>query len=214
MSYCAPIKAPGVAFLLCLGLTACGPSKTDALLQPSQALGDILAEETVRMAGANKTIALITPDAQWGPTSLVEKSFKRALQAQGYSTTLAKAASLGDPMSPKRVGLRPGDFFEALQNATGAGAVVSIAGAPLLTPEDAGSLKPDHPPILVIATAALGEEPGVPGNRTRLQNLLNANIIQLAIVDGGEDGAPSSGPKDSPHQLFAQHYRILQPAPH
>lgn len=213
MTCSPPTKSRCAAVLLCLGLSACGPSKTDALLQPSQALGTVLAEEAARAAGANKTIALITPDAQWGSASLVEKALRTTLRAHGCAITLAKAAPLGDPMSRKRVGLQPSDFFDAVQNAGAAGAVVSIAGAPLLTPDGAAALKPDHPPILVVATATLGDEPGVPGNRARLESLLEAKIVQLAIVDGGEATGPSSGPNDSLHQLFAEHYQILRP-PH
>jgi hypothetical protein len=213
MGFSPPMNGRCTALLLCVGLTACEPGTTNTLLQPSQALGTVLAEEAARLAGANKTVALITPDAQWGSASLVEKAFKTALQARGCSITLAKSAPLGDPMSRKRVGLQPSDFFEAVQNAGGAGAVVSIAGAPLLTPEGAALLKPDHPPILVVATATLGDEPGIPGNRMRLESLLEAKIIQLAIVDGGEADAPSPGPNDSLHELFAEHYRILRP-PH
>ena len=89
------------AFLLCvlpLALTACNPKETRVLLQPSQALGVVLAEQTAQLAGAKKRIAVISPDANWGPTSTVEESFKAALQKQGCSVVTAKAANLGDPL--------------------------------------------------------------------------------------------------------------------
>src|SRR5436190_16750964 len=89
------------AFLLCvlpLALTACNPKETRVLLQPSQALGVVLSEQTAQLAGAKRRIAVISPDGNWGPTSTVEESFKPALQKQGCSVVTAKAADLGDPM--------------------------------------------------------------------------------------------------------------------
>jgi hypothetical protein len=194
-------------------LASCQRDEAKTLLGPSQALGTVLAEEAMRAAGANKTIALILPDEHWGVASTVEESFKSALQAQGFSFIVAKSAYLGDPMSRSRAGLQPDDFFEAMRNASQAGAVVSIAGAPLITPEEAaGQLKPGHPPILVVACGSLGNEPGLAGKRAQLEILLDAKIVQAAFVNGGSDpAAPSSGKTDATHELFARNYSILRP---
>ena len=111
-----------------------------------------------------------------------------------------------------RPGLKGADFLEALEKSGGAGAVVSFAGAPLLQPGDAGRVSAGHPPVLVVATMTLGAVPGVASDRLLLANLLEAKIIQLAIVDGSDPAAPKVGKGDVTHELFAQNYRILRPA--
>ncbi len=200
-----------MALLLAVCLSSCTPKKVEDLLQSSKAVGVVLAEEAMHAAGANKIIALIAPDTQWGAVSTVEKEFRSTLQSKGFSVIVAKSAYLGDPIRIGRVGLQSTDFLEGMQNAAKAGAVVSLAGVPLLTPSDAARVQADHPPVLVLAVASLGEEPGLPGNRPRLESLLEVKVIQLAIIDGGDDtGTNSSAKSDSVHALFAQNYRILR----
>lgn len=99
----------------------------------------------------------------------------------------AKSANLGDPMHT-RAGLKGAGFLEALERSADAGAVVSFAGAPVLQPGHATRLSPGHPPVMVVATMMLGVVPGVAGDRVQLASLLEARIIQLAIVDGAEAG--------------------------
>src|SRR5437660_1110747 len=70
----------GMLYGLFLLLTSCTPKKSQTLLQPAEALGTVLAEETIRAAGSKKQIALIAPDANWGPVSTVEKAFKAELK--------------------------------------------------------------------------------------------------------------------------------------
>jgi hypothetical protein len=66
--------------------------------------------------------------------------------------------------------------------------------------------------VLVVATMMLGTVPGVASNRPLIANLLAAKIIQLAIIDGSDPAAPTTGKSDSTHELFAQNYRILRSA--
>lgn len=195
--------------VLALALAACSPKQTQALLAPIETLGPVLAEESARAAGTKKSVAIISYDPSWGPPSSVEESFKAALKKQGVSVVATKSANLGDPMRSGEVGLKAADFFAALEQFSDAGAVVSFAGAPLLKPGETARLKPDHPPVLVLAAAALGNVPGVPGDRTQLGRLLDAKVIQLAIVDGADPAAPKGG-ADATHELFTQHYRILR----
>ena len=111
-----------------------------------------------------------------------------------------------------RPGLKAADFFAALEKSGDAGAVVSFAGAPLLRDGDAARLSPGkHPPVLVLATMTLGTVPGVASDRLLLANLLEARIIQLAIVDGADPDPPKGGKGDATQELFARNYRILRP---
>jgi hypothetical protein len=109
-----------------------------------------------------------------------------------------------------QVGLKAKDFFEALDKSAGAGAVISLAGAPLLKPGDPERVSPDHPPVLVVATAMQGNKMGLRTDPEQLARLLEAKVIQLAIIDGADPAAPPPGKSDAAHALFAQNYSILR----
>ena len=197
--------------VLCGFLTFCAACshETQTLLEPGQALAIVLAEETARFAGSKKQVAIISPDSTWGPVSIVEEAFKKALKKRGFTPVDAKAASLGDPMRSGAVGLKGADFTETIQKFSAAGAVVSFAGAPLLGLGETGTAEQAHPPVLVVATAMLGNVPGVPGDRNQLDRLLKANLIQLAVIDGAAPLPHPPTKADSTHDLFAQHFQIL-----
>jgi hypothetical protein len=202
--YLIPLAAWAMLFL------SCAPKEMKVLLGPSEALGTVLAEETTRIAGAKKEIAIISPDVHWGAVSTVEEAFKSVLKKQGFTIVTAKAANLGDPMRRGQVGLKAGDFVDALDKSADAGAIVSLAGAPILSAGDATRVRPDHPPVLVVATASLGNVPGIWGDPIQLARLLEAKTIDLAIIDGADPAAQASGKSDATHELFAQNYRILR----
>ncbi len=195
--------------LLILVLASCTRKETRLLLEPSQVLGGVLAEETVRAAGTKKEVVLIVP--KWAANSAVGESFKAALKKQGINIAFTLSADMGDPMSRDLIGLKAADFVSALEKGASAGAIVSLAGAPFLQEQDVTRLGSDHPPVLVVATSSLGEVMGIPGNRPYLAGLLKAKIIQLAIVDGEPEPASQASEKlDANQQLFSQHYRILR----
>ena len=206
----SPKAVSGLAVLL-LAFAGCSSKEGQALLQPPQALGLVLASQATRAAGTKKLVAVITPDASWGPASTAEEAFRSAMKKQGFSVVTAKSANLGDPMHG-RPGLKAADFFEALEKSADAGAVVSFVGAPLLGPGDDARLSSgQHPPVLVVATMTLGTVPGVANDRLLLANLLEGKIIQLAIVDGEDPEALKAGHGDATQELFSRNYRILRP---
>ena len=200
----------GLAVLLLFLLPGCKPDKIQVLLQPSQALSSVLAEEAARLAGTKKQVALITSDGSWGPPSTVEEALKSALKKHGVTVFTAKAAELGNPMLSGQIGLKAKDFFEALEKSAGAGAVISLVGAPMLMPGDAARLSSGHPPVLIVATAMLGTKMGVRTDPLVLAGLLEAKVIQLAIVDGSDEAVNLTGKPDSNRELFARNYRILR----
>ena len=202
------ISAFALALLLLL-VAACKPKEIQTLLAPSQALSSVVAEEAVRLAGAKKKVALITHDASWGRPSIVEEALKDALKKHGLTVVTTKAANLGNPMLSGAIGLKAADFFEALEKSAGTGVVISLVGAPLLTPGEAARLSPDHPPVLVVATAMLGDKMGVRGDPLQLARLLESQVIQLAIIDDADPAANAPAKPDPARELFAQNYRIL-----
>jgi len=198
----------GLALLLFL-LPACKPKEIEALLGPSQALVSVLAEEAAQFAGPKKQVALITHDASWGPSSTAEEDLKRALKKRGLTVVTVKAANLGNPMLSGMIGLKAADFFEGLEKSAGSGAVISLVGAPLLTPDNMKS-PTEHPPVLVVATSMLGDKMGVRGDPLQLARLLDSHVIQLAIIDGGDPSGNTPGKPDATRELFAKNYQILR----
>ena len=201
-----------LGLLLIFLVPGCRPKEVQALVQPSEALGDVLAEETVRLAGPNRSITLITHDHSWGQPSTAEQALRSALQKRKASLDLVKTANLGNPMLSREVGLKAADFFDAMEKSANAGAVISLVGAPLLTEGEATRLASSHPPVLVVATASLGDKMGVHTDPIVLARLLEAKVIQLAIIDASDPAPQPAGKPDPNHALFAQHYRILRPA--
>src|SRR5215475_5481145 len=148
--------------LLLVILDSCTPAETKRVLEPSQSLGVVIAEETVRVCGPSKRIVLIVP--QWATASTAGESLKAALKKQGVTIVFALSADVGNPMRPGGLGLKFDDFSAAVEKTAGVGAVVSLAGAPLLKPGDDARLGRQHVPVVVVATASLGNVMGVPGD--------------------------------------------------
>ncbi|MDB6121549.1 MAG: hypothetical protein JWQ71_542 [Pedosphaera sp.] len=209
MKNCISLK---IASLLTLSIvfTSCTPKETQDLLKPTQALGKVLADETAQIAGTKKRVVIITPDASWGGTSSAEKSFATALKKRGFTVVDTKAVNVGDPMKSGQVGLKMVDVLEALQKFPDVGAIVSFAGAPLVNLTDIANFPAEHPPLLVVAVATLGEVPGVATARTQLGQMLDAKIIQLAIIDGPESTGQKDGKPNPDRELFAQHYQTMR----
>src|SRR5690242_1880874 len=140
MTYLRPgILASGV--LLVLALAGCTSGETKDLLDRNQALGSVVAEETARIAGSNKKVVVILP--QWGTVCSVEESLQSALKKKGVTITATIPVNVGDPMRREALGLKSADFSSAIEKAAGMGAIVSLAGAPLVQPQEAASLSPE-----------------------------------------------------------------------
>jgi hypothetical protein len=185
-----------------VALASCSKD-TGPLLDPSRVLSAVAADEAIQMAGGNKNITVIVPAPGWEAVTLMAKGLEAEAKKRGISVA-TKATNVGDPMKGD-FGWKSADFINALAAAPDTGAIVSLAGAPLLKPAEIPRVPSTHPPILIVATAQL-----VPGDQMQLARLLDAKIIQAAIIDGGDPSATKSAKADATHELFAQNYRILR----
>ncbi len=196
--------------VLCLNFASCKPKELRTQAQAGSSLGSVLAEETIHAVGAKKSVLILTQQNAKGSMSSAETQFRKSLKKNGVTIVATLSPALGDPMSYDAYGLQPRDFVEALEKFSDAGAIVSFIGAPIFKPAQFGSLPAAHPPVLVVVVASLGEVPGVTGNRTVLPQLLDAKIIQLAIVDGPASPATNASSSDDAHKLFSQNFQILR----
>jgi hypothetical protein len=194
--------------LTALWLSGCQRKEVQALLEPSQAVASVLVDEAIHLMGGNKQVVLITHDSTWGLPSTAEETFQAAMKKQGVTLQTVRA-NLGNPMLSGEIGLKAAHFFEALDKSAGSGAIISLVGAPLLTDSDISRVKSGLVPVLVVATASLGDKMGVRTDPVQLARLLDARVIQLAIIDGAERSG-AAGKSDPKRELFAQHYRILR----
>jgi len=205
----APSCVAAMLAVTAFWLSGCQRKEVQALLEPSQAAASVLADETIALVRGNKHVMLITHDTSWGQASTAEEALRAAMKKHGVTLSTVNA-SLGNPMLSGEIGLKAADFFEALDKSAQSGALVSLVGAPLLTDSDIARVKPGHAPVLVMATASLGDKMGVRTDPVQLGRLLDAKVIQLAIIDGAEPSAAVAGKPDSKRELFARHYRILR----
>jgi len=195
--------------LLASLFVSCGTKEAHELLKPPQALGVVAAEEAERLAGPKKQIVILVPDASWGPASTVEVALRATLKKHGFTAVSARPPNLGDPMKAGEVGLPASAFLETIESSRDAGAIVSLAGAPLFKPGEALKAGAEHPPVLVIAVLAMGNVPGIPGDRLKLAQLLESKTISTAIIDG-PDAARTAAKQDATHELFANNFRFLR----
>lgn len=194
---------------LFLAASGCKPKEINQLAQAGSALSTIFAAETAKTAGGKKQIVMIVSNTAQGPWANVASEYRGAFEKQGLSVVETKAVDLGDAMHYADYGLKAADLLDAITKHSEAGAIVSLVGAPLLRANDLGSIPANHPPILVIATAQIGLAPGVPGNLATLMQMLDAKVVQWAIVDGAGTG----GGKTDTEKNFNQHYQILRSNP-
>jgi hypothetical protein len=192
--------------LLFLALVSCAPKGDKLLLGPGQALGTVLARETVLADGTKKPVVLILP--KWAANSTAGESFEAELKKHDVSVAYTFLADVGDPMG-RAPALTAEDFSDALSKDASAGAIVSLAGAPLLSAQEMARMNTNRLPVLIVASRSLGNVIGVPTDLDALADLLNAKVIQLAIVDGNsEPNANPDGKTDATQQLFFEHYSI------
>jgi hypothetical protein len=190
-----------------LAFNACKPKAVNELSDSGAALKKVLATETAQAAHASKQVVLIVPNAQGSAASL-GPDFKAALEKKGLSVQL-RPVDLGDPMHYNDFGLKAADFLDVLQKYSGAGAIVSLVGAPLLRSSDLGKIPAGGPPVLVVATRQIGLAAGVPTSPAVLEQMVAAKIIHLAILDG----TGSSGKPGDDYKVFDKNFRILRSNP-
>src|SRR6185369_9875345 len=107
------------------------PPKVD--LRPDRGLGQVLAEQAIKLLGSGGRLSLITLDTSIVRNPALEsqlKAFHQALQKANLAVTTTNAIKL-DPLRLMRV--PPGDFLEIMRKKTDSDVIVSLLGPPLLT---------------------------------------------------------------------------------
>lgn len=169
--------------------------------RPHEGIGEVLAEEALRLAGGGGRITLIAPDTevfQYPGAEVQWQAFRRALRAAHVTLAATNLVKL-DPLRPPRV---PPDFFvDILRKQSDSDVVVSLLGPPLLTAEQKTRLGTKRPRVLAVCS---GELP----RQADLAALFADNLLAAAIVSRP---SPVSSPPASggARDWFNHYYQLI-----
>jgi len=152
---------------------------------PHRALGQVLAQEALKLQQPGGRVFLITRDTAMFKTPAFEA------QAEGFRQTLKKArveiaATRLLKVDPLRIlGVPPGDFLDLLSKANEKDVIVSLLGPPVL---DAGQLAKldgsNRPRVLAVCSGAMPRQ-------VDLKQLFDEKLIHAAVINRIEPGASS-----------------------
>ncbi len=142
---------------------------------PYEATGQVLAEETARLASGGGRITLVTLDTsvfKSPATEAILKGFFTTLQKKGISLAATNAIRL-DPDRPPRV--NGGDFLEILRRRGERDVVISLLGPPILSPEQRAKLGEKRPRVAAFC-------PGPIPRQVNLRDIFEQQLLQMAII--------------------------------
>ena len=171
--------------------------------QPHEALGEVLAQETIKFLGAGGKVIIIDRDTLTFPNPASDtqlKRFEQVLKKGGVKTPtlhLLKMNPIGLMMVP------PGDFFEIIKKAGEADVIVSFLGPPMLSDEQIAKLGNKRPKIVAVCS---GEMPA----RINLKQMFDEKLLRAAVLTRKNPPARSAG--SGPRDHFEQWFWLATPA--
>ena len=187
-----------IASALCIYYTQSRPTELNVPLH--QAVGEMLAEEASRLVGAHGSVLVVTVESRQIPELKVqEDAFEKQLRQLG-GVTVKDKVKLDPRDNPK---YRPGSglsakhFLKIARKNTGVDAIVSFIGAPQLTDDEIAGMK------LIPKFIAETHSP------EKLANLIQKNILQVAIVPRYEFPAPGPKKPRSSREWFEHYFQIV-----
>jgi len=174
-------------------------------LDPYKALGSVTAEETAKLIG-NKGQALVMvrgTGANKNPSVEAElKAFQQVFKSQkGLTVVIEKIKIAPMQMMATGGGVPPDQFLKALETHPGLGALVLFMGFPQLSDAELEVLKKSGAKVVVAGTLRPGD-----------QQLLEREIINLAIVSRPDAPPPEAPAPRTLRERFDQDFMILAPA--
>lgn len=170
---------------------------------PHQGLGEALAEQAVKLAGAGGRVILIAPDPGTFKSPAVKIQLKalqqglRRAKLTVVSTNLIKI----DPLKPLRV--QPGDLAEILRKYSDTDVVVSLLAPSPLSPDHRLRLGAKRPRVIAICSGDLPRQ--IPLKPLFADNLLHAAVISRAPATA----APMAS--DQPDAWFNHFFQWITP---
>lgn len=181
------------------------PRAPDIDLAPFQGIGLVAAEETARILAQGGKVLVVTIGAEGAGTSPFHaqlEAFQQAIQQLGTVSVAAveQADQAGGRSPGPEIGIPGSQYLQLLVAYPEIDAIVSLVGPPQITGEELGRLPPDRPPLVVVSMLGLG-----------VRRLLEAGVIQVAVVPR-TDSEKAVGPDpQSPREWFERYYQIVTP---
>lgn len=170
---------------------------------PHEAIGQVAAEEALKLVGSGGRITLILRDTQ------TAKSPATDTQLRALSDTLAKQhlrINITNSMKvdPLRVpSVPPGDFLQILKRGAEGDVIISLLGPPVLTDQQSAKLDAKGPKVIAMCSGAAARQVDV-------RALFQRNLLSVAIVNRAAPSVPAPG--DSPRAVFDRQYQVVTSA--
>lgn len=170
--------------------------------RPHVGIGQALAGQATKMAGAGGRIVVVAPDTELfdhpGPEVQLT-ALRRAVREAGKDIAEVYRVKL-DPLRPPR--MPPADLVELLRRYNSdSDVVVSLLGPGAATPELKPRVPARHARIIALCT---GEMP----RQINLLPLFEENLLHAAVIERAKPGfAPPAG--NIPREWFDHFYQIV-----
>jgi len=194
LSIAAALVAVGGAALAFVAVTDFPPSIDKPFHRD---VGQAIAREALRYLKPTGSLVVLVRDTSEFPhpeADALLEGFRGALGTSGREIDSVRSLQL-DPLRPLAV--PPGDFYELLRTTRAGGVIVSFMGPPELTPEQRAQLPPAKAEVVAFC-------PGNIPRRSNLRELLEAGLVQAAVVD--RPGARARS------KTFDEAYRVVRQA--
>ena len=164
-----------------------------------QRIGEIIAEQTVKVAGAKGRLVIITIPTGSEPELKTQlDAFYRKLKSLGqYEVKEHELDTKDQPKYGLGAGLSGRRFLRTVKNNPKADAIVSFVGAPKLSDDEIAELQ--HPPKFIAETKT----------PDHLPKLFEKQIIQMAIASRFVFPAPGPARPKTPQDWFDKRYQII-----
>lgn len=173
-------------------------------LNPYNALGAGVAEETAKLLGSKGQVIVIEPDTGEFKNPAVEgqrNAFQKTLKKKGITIATTVKFKLTPMERMATGGAVPRDqFLNVLQGHANTGAIILFCGFPQLTTQDYDTLKQSGAKVVV----ASGYVPGY-------RNLLEAQVIHLAIVPQFDRTSTPTKKPQTVLERFESEFVVLTP---
>lgn len=176
-------------------------------LEPHLALGQVMAEETVKLLDHRGEVVVVTrqqaPEFKNPALEARLKAFRETLSQKGDITVLTTQTPKisRDPMMESQIEEFPSAvLFSILEEHPRVSAIVSFTGAPLLTEEEIAGWGKKMPKIVVFSSFGTG-----------LKECFEKEIVQVAIISRRYAKPNALGKPRTPREWFDQHYEVVTP---
>jgi len=170
--------------------------------EPHRELGQVLAQEALKLQQPGGRIILITRDTAMFKTPAFDA------QAEGFRRTLKKArveiaATRLLKVDPLRVLSVPsGDFLELLRKANENDVIVSLLGPPVLDAGQIAKLDGNRPRVLAVCSGAMPRQ-------VDLKRLFDEKLIHAVVISREEPAASSAAGATG---AFDRNFKLIKAA--